>query len=174
MPTDPVHEPHDDTLPGLAVRSATDADTSVIQTLYGGGLLAGQIAANDTGADIDNLREAFFANPRTHFWVAQLHDDVVGMIGVSDEEQDTAEIRRLRVSPDRQATPIAALLLETAVEFCREQEYLKVRLDTRFEKSAALDLFDRIGFQHTRTKPADQKELLEFYLDLYRPAKDEE
>ena len=66
------------------------------------------------------------------------------------------------------------MLLETAVEFCREQEYLKVRLDTRFEKSAALDLFDRIGFQHTRTKPADQKELLEFYLDLYRPAKDEE
>ena len=41
----------------------------------------------------------------------------------------------------------------------------------RGDADAAVDLFDRIGFQHTRTRPAPGKELLEFYLDLYRQPK---
>ena len=43
-----------------------------------------------------------------------------------------------------------------------------MRLDTRFDTDEAVDLFDKVGFQHTRTKALQEKELLEFYLDLYR------
>lgn len=157
----------------LQVRSYEPRDQQAVSRLYTDGLLAGQIAPNDTGADIENIRDAYFANPTSHFWVAEIDGKVVGMIGVSREQQHTAEIRRLRVEKQWQQSPIAARLIETALAHCKRHGYLKVVLDTRFERDAAMDLFDRFGFQHTRTKAMHGKDLLEFYLDLYRqPRKD--
>lgn len=162
--TDPQHNE----TPGLTVRTFESGDQQAVLHLYDHGLLAGQIAPNDTGADIDNLREAYFDSERHHFWVADLNGRVVGMIGVASDEPHTAEVRRLRVLPEHQQTPIACKLLETAVNHCKHHGYLKVRLDTRFERDAAVDLFDSVGFQHTRTRSMRDKDLLEFYLDLYR------
>jgi len=96
------------------------------------------------------------------------------MIGVANEGEHIAEIRRLRVDKDWQHTPIAERLIETALAHCREHGYLKVVFDTRFERTAAVDYFDRFVFQHTRTKSVKDKELLEFYLDLYRQTEDEQ
>jgi len=159
-------------VPPITVRSYEEADHDEVARLYNDGLLAGQIAPNDSGADLDYIREAYFDNDRHHFWVAVQGDRRVGMIGVASDEDHTAEIRRLRVATDLQGTGIAAKPLETAIAHCKHHGYLKIRLDTRFEKDEAVDLFDKIGFQHTRTRPTPGKETLEFYLDLYR--KDEE
>lgn len=157
----------------LVVRSFIAEDQKDVMRLYDHGLLAGHIAPNDTGADIDNLFEAYFDEPRHHFWVAALNDAVIGMIGVGSDEDHTAEVRRLRVEPDHQTGPVAEKLLETALNHCKNNGYLKIRLDTRLEKTAAMDHFNRVGFQHTRTRTAPGKEVLEFYLDLYRSASDE-
>lgn len=158
---------------GLQVRTYQPQDQASVSHLYTAGLLAGQIAPNDTGADIENIREAYFDDPRHHFWVAEVEGQVLGMIGVASDESHTAEIRRLRVLPEYQDSNIAATLLEAAVAHCKHHGYLKVVLDTRFERIAAVDLFDKIGFQHTRTKSLHGKDLLEFYLDLYRAPKQE-
>ena len=157
-----------DTIDGLNVRPFQPDDQPAVARLYTQGLLAGQLAPNDTGADIENIDQAYFDSPRHQFWVAEVHGQVVGMIGVASDERDTAEIRRLRVDPAYQDTGIAHALLQTAVSHCRHHGYLKVVLDTRFEHDAAVDLFDQVGFQHNRTKEMHGKDLLEFYLDLYR------
>lgn len=157
----------------LAVRSFTAADQADVMRLYEHGLLAGHIAPNDTGADIDNIQEAYFDETRHHFWVAILSETVVGMIGVGSDEEHTAEVRRLRVEPSHQSSPVADHLLQTAINHCKSNGYLKIRLDTRLEKTEATDHFKRQGFQHTRTRTAPGKEVLEFYLDLYRDASDE-
>lgn len=159
---------------GLTVRSYEEADHDPVGALYSEGLLAGQIAPNDSGADLDYIREAYFEDERHHFWVAELAGKCVAMIGVASDEDHTAEIRRLRVAKELQGSGIAARLLETAIAHCKHHGYLKIRLDTRFEKEEAVDLFDRVGFQHTRTRPAPGKETLEFYLDLYRKEDDED
>ena len=157
----------------LIVRTYEDQDQQAVDRLYTDGLLAGQIAPNDTGADIENIRDAYLTEARNHFWVALMDDQVVGMIGVDHDQQHTAEIRRLRVDKPWQDTPIAERLMETALTHCKRHGYLKVVLDTRFDPNSVLDLFDRFGFQHTRTKNLYGKELLEFYLDLYRQPKKE-
>ncbi|MEM1107082.1 MAG: GNAT family N-acetyltransferase [Planctomycetota bacterium] len=157
----------------LEVRTFVDGDQVEVLRLYDEGLLAGQIAPNDTGADLDHVAEAYFDEPRHHFWVAELASGLVGMIGVGSDEEHTAEIRRLRVAPQHQAGPVAESLLETALNHCKNNGYLKIRLDTRYEKTTALDHFDRVGFQHTRTRTAPGKEVLEFYLDLYRQHEDQ-
>ena len=157
----------------LAVRTFESRDQKAVSHLYDQGLLAGQIAPNDSGADIDNMREAYFDDERHHFWVAELDGKVIAMIGVASDEPHTAEIRRLRVDPAHQQSPVASTLLETAIAHCKHHGYLRVRLDTRFERDAAVGLFDHVGFQHTRTKSMHGKDLLEFYLDLYRQDKPE-
>lgn len=166
-------QPDNEQAASVTVRSYAESDHDQVTQLYNDGLLAGQIAPNDSGADLDYIREAYFDDDRHHFWVAESNGRCVGMIGVASDEDHTAEIRRLRVAKDLQQTPTAARLLETAINHCKHHGYLKIRLDTRFEKDEAVDLFDRVGFQHTRTRPTPGKETLEFYLDLYRKEDDE-
>ena len=163
-----------DALDQIMVRSFDPKDQEAVSRLYHEGLLVGQIAPNDTGADVENIREAYFNDESSHFWVAELEGDVLGMIGVARDEGHTAEIRRLRVAPEQQKnTAIASLLIEQALQHCKHHEYLKVVFDTGFEKDAAMDLFDRFGFQHTRTRNYHGKDQFEFYLDLYRSPKSE-
>ena len=158
----------------VQIRTYQPADQSAVSRLYTEGLLSGQIPNNDTGADIENIRDAYLDTDRAHFWVAEHAGRVVGMVGVAEDEPNVAEIRRLRVEPDLQNTDIGRELMEAALSFCRHHGYLKVRLDTRMEKGTAAALFDRFAFQHHRTKDVPGKEVLEFYLDLYREPKQEE
>jgi N-acetylglutamate synthase-like GNAT family acetyltransferase len=158
----------------VTVRTYADEDQEVVSRLYTEGLLLGQLASNDTGADIENIRDAYFSDEANHFWVAQNDTKTIGMIGVARDEGLAAEIRRLRVDKAWQDTDVASRLLETALAHCKHHGYLKVRFDTRFERDTAVDMFDRFGFHHTRTKTHEDKELLEFYLDLYRQDQDGE
>ena len=157
------------------VRSFQLSDQPAVNELYTTGLLIGEIAANDTGADIEDIKAAYLANRRTHFWVAEVNGQVLGMIAVGQDDNHTAEIRRLRVARDHQHNQtIAARLIETALQHCRYHGYIKVILDTRYERSATMDVFTRFGFQHTRTKTYQGRDALEFYLDIYRPRKNTE
>lgn len=165
------HGQHKEVPTGVSVRTYRDADQTQVSRLYTDGLLAGQLAPNDTGADIENIQEAYFDSPGNHFWVADLNGEILGMIGVARDEASVAEIRRLRVRKEWQQSAIGARLVETALAHCKHHGYLKVVLDTRFERGAVQDLFEKFGFHHTRTKSLHGKELLEFYLDLYRPLK---
>lgn len=171
VPPTPEHSPRDEQDPqleGLVIRRYEPRDQAEVARLYTDGLLTGQIAPNDTAADIENIEAAYFDDPASYFWVAELEGKVLGMIGVANEDQHVAEIRRLRVEPEWQKSSLAWRLIETAISHCRKHDYLKIVLDTRFERHAALNVFERFGFQHTRTRNTPDKELLEFYLDLYR------
>ena len=158
----------------LTVRRYRPEDRSAVESLYQDGLLAGQIDPNDTGADIENIEEAYLSDAYNGFWVAEVDAVVRGMVGVAQDDAHKAQIRRLRVEKAWQNTAIAARLIETALSHCKRHGYLKVVLDTRFEHEQAVDLFDRFGFQHNRTKNIGGKDLIEFYLDLYRRSRPDE
>jgi len=157
----------------IHVRSYEPSDQSAVDRLYEAGRLAGQEQPNDTAADIDNIADAYLAYERAHFWVAEVDGKVVGMVGVAEDEPDLAEVRRLRVDPDYRNRGIAHKLMETALSFCNHHGYLKVVLDTAFHEGPALEVFDKFAFQHNRTRTVGGKELVEFYLDLYREPRQE-
>ena len=58
--------------------------------------------------------------------------------------------------------------MEKALNFCRDRGYLRVRLNTRADLERAIAMFDRFGFQHTRTRTIRNGTRLDFMLDLYR------
>ena len=93
---------------------------------------------------------------------------VVGMIGVQKTGDSAAEIRRLRVLETSRRRGVGTLLMEKALGFCQRHGYLKIILDVRIERSPAIGLFGKFGFQLARTRDIDGQKLLDFYLDLYR------
>src|SRR5688572_9533490 len=157
------------------VRSFRPEDLPDCQRLFVEGLIGGKIAENDTGLDIDDIPSAYMSSPNNHFWVAEnMKCQVVGMIGVQQHQMGVGEIRRLRVRQDHRRRGIGFALMEAAVRFCKERQLLKLTLDTYLEREAAIRLFEKLHFKHSRTRTVGEKELLYFYLDLYssdRPRK---
>ncbi len=152
----------------IQIRSFTPADAHACHTLYLEGLIGGQIADNDTGMDIDDIQSAYMTKPGSHFWVAQTPDgQIVGMVGVQHHEEGEGEIRRLRVRLDHRRRGIGTMLVETALGFCQDHQYLKVKLDTFMEREPALKLFEKFRFKLSSDRSLGAKNLLYFYLDLY-------
>ena len=132
----------------LIVRTYQDSDQKAVERLYTTGLLQGQIAANDTGADIENIHEAYLSDPSSHFWVVEGEGQegvIMGMIGVAREGEHTAEIRRLRVDKAYPQELIGGMLFETALSHCKRVGYLKVVLDTRFRQNHRARPDDHFG-----------------------------
>jgi ribosomal protein S18 acetylase RimI-like enzyme len=159
------------------IRSFKLEDLAHCQKLFVEGLIGGKIAENDTGLDIDDIPSAYMSSPNSHFWIAQnMKGEVVGMIGVQQHQMGVGEIRRLRVRQDHRRRGIGFALMEAAVRFCKDRQFLKITLDTYLEREPAIRLFEKLHFKHSRTRTVGEKELLYFYLDLYsseRPRKRE-
>ncbi len=165
----PLHM-HEQPIPavgGLVIRSYQVADQPAVERLYADGLLVGQPADNDTGIDIEYVKDAYFDQRGNHFWVAQVSGHIVGMIGVV-RDGHAALIRRLRVDRAWQHTETPIRLIEAALAHCQAQGFLKVLFDTHFHSNLIRPVFERCGFQHNRTLDIRGHETLEFYLDLYR------
>ena len=167
--SDPMPDEAHPILP-ITIRSAQPEDYPACRTLYSEGLIGNsKIPENDTGLDIDDIGAAYMSSPDNHFWVAlNQAGEVVGMIGVQQCEHGVGEIRRLRVRQDSRRRGVGSALMETAVKFCRERQFLKITLDTFMEREPAVKLFEKFFFNLSRTRKVGEKELLYFYLDLYQ------
>ena len=153
----------------VKVRLARDEDHALVRQLFEAGLLEGQVRESDTGADMENLQDAYFADDgESAFWVAQYEGQIIGMVGVQKTADNAAEIRRLRVGENFRRLGVGTLLMEQALSFCQRHGYLKIILDVRIERGPAIALFGKFGFQLARTRDIDGQKLLDFYLDLYR------
>src|SRR5580704_3937041 len=131
------------------VRSFRPADMAACRQLYVDGLLGGKLAENDSGLDIDDIDQAYMRTDGNHFWVAETlaaAGEVVGMIGVQHFDDGTAEVRRLRVRSDMRRRGIGSKLVEAAVKFCHDRGYLKITLDTFWEREPAINLFQKFHF----------------------------
>ncbi len=150
------------------IRHATSEDIPVLRELFEAGVYEGQVHINDTGADIEQLDEAYFSRDAEGcFWVAVRRDEIAGMIGVQRLDDSVAEMRRLRVRPQFRRQGIASALMEHAIRFCRDHDYLKVVLDVRVERQPAIQLFEKFGFYLSRIREQDGRRTLDFFVDLY-------
>src|SRR4051794_16426174 len=108
-----------------SIRSFTPEDAAACKALFVE--VGGSIAANDTCYDMEDICAAYMRHPGNHFWVAQTPDgDIVGMIGIQQHDEGVGEIRRLRVANPYRRRGIGSALVETALRFCQERQYLKV------------------------------------------------
>ncbi|MHC4415930.1 MAG: GNAT family N-acetyltransferase [Planctomycetota bacterium] len=153
----------------MTLRLARDEDHMTVRALFRAGLIEGYVSGSDTGADIENLHEAYFSDEgQSALWVADYEDQIIGMIGVQRTGDNAAEIRRLRVRQDFRRHGVGTRLMEQALGFCQRHGYLKVILDVRIERGPAIALFEKFGFQLARSREIEGRKMLDFYVDLYR------
>ena len=122
----------------MDIRNANENDIAVLRELFEKSRLEGNVAENDTGADLDYLMSGYFECKDSGFWVAQYEDTIVGMIGVQRVNDNAAEIRRLRVRDEFRRRGIGTMLMQHAISFCREKQFLKVVLDVRIVKPSRI------------------------------------
>ncbi len=156
------------TEPEVQIRSFRAEDLDGCRKLYVDGLLGGKLAENDSALDIDDIDRAYMHQPGNHFWVACTDGgELIGMIGVQHYDSAVGEIRRLRVREEYRRRGIGTRLVETALKWCQDHNYLKVTLDTFMEREPAVKLFEKFNFKHSKSRNVNGKDLLYFYLDIY-------
>jgi ribosomal protein S18 acetylase RimI-like enzyme len=154
--------------PPWNIREFHSADLPVCRKLYVEGLLGGKLAENDTALDIDDIESVYMNTPGNHFWVAENREgQIVGMIGVQHHEREVGQVRRLRVAQDYRRRGIGKALMETAITFCKDNEYIKIAFDTFAERTIVVEMFQKLSFRHGGTRHHLGKDLMYFYLDLY-------
>ena len=162
----------DSTSRDFVIRIASVNDVPVLRELFERSRIEGQLRENDTGSDLDHLDAGYFECKDSCFWVAETEACVAGMIGVQRVSNNTAEIRRLRVRDGFRRRGIGTHLMQEAISFCKDKQFLKVILDVRIERGPALAMFDTFGFSQGREREAEGRKLRDFYLDLYSDTTD--
>ena len=168
----------------VEIRQATEDDASAILALHQESIDDQDLSHEqkaiglDIPADLEHFASTYIGSIHNRFWVAVAtkqetatsapRERIIGMVGVVATKTDVAEMHRLRVTPSFRRQGIAARLLQAALAHCRNQGFLKVLLDARLEQTAAVQLFEREGFQFSRNRETAGVRIREFYLDLYR------
>ena len=102
-------------------------------------------------------------------WIAETSGSIVGSIAIVRVDDITAQLRWFLVESKYQGMGIGSRLIETALDFCRENNYGHVFLWTFKGLDAARRLYDRTGFELTEEKPNNEwssNEIIEQKMDL--------
>ena len=86
---------------------------------------------------------------RDGIWLATLNGTVEGSIVIDGlhAEIEGAHLRWFIISDTLRGTGMGSKLINTAIEYCRQQEYTSVYLHTFEGLDAAKHLYEKIGFQ---------------------------
>lgn len=79
-------------------------------------------------------------------WVAEERGVVKGCIAIAHESERVARLRWFLVDPSMRGRGLGRVLIESAVQFCRERGFESVFLWTTVELGAAHHLYERMGF----------------------------
>lgn len=150
------------------VRPYRPQDHADVTWLYLHGIMWVQIDHGDTGADLDYIDDAYFADSHDCLWIAEVSYGVVGMVAVARDDDGIAEVRRLRVHPRWQRTTLPMTLLHTAVDHCRSRDYVKIIVAPDIDPEQIVAELDGRGLWCSRRRIIRTREFVEFYVDLYQ------
>lgn len=101
-------------------------------------------------ASTDALSDLFRENGSAYF-VALRDEEVVGGGGIFPTEglpQGTCELVKMYLKKDARGTGLGKKLIETSLEWAKEQGYNNVYLETMPELKPALKVYEKFGFNY--------------------------
>ncbi len=102
--------------------------------------------------DMANIERHYQSNSKRNFWVAVNQDQsIVGIVGVQEtSRKGVAELRRMSSRSDYRGKGVAQALLSTLEQFCREQGYNRLYLETMSLNRAAIKFYTKSGFKRVQ------------------------
>ncbi|WP_230515189.1 GNAT family N-acetyltransferase [Teredinibacter turnerae] len=89
---------------------------------------------------------ALRTNPKERIWIAESNNQIVGVICICDAGNNIAQLRWYIVHPNFQGTGLGKQLLTSAIKFCSQHNYLRIRLWTAKGLDSAKTMYLRNGF----------------------------
>ena len=124
-----------------------------------------QVSKNYPVDDLGSIRD-HYGSLGEAFFVAADGDEVVGTVAVKRDDERTALLRRIFVSPACRKQRIGTRLIERAIAFCSEVGYQEIVFKATSEMKAAGILCVENGFQEKARVPLGPTFLIKYALFL--------
>ena len=91
-----------------------------------------------------------FRTPGSYYYVATLHEKIVGGCGIFPTENlpgGTCELVKLYVAKEARGTGLGKQLMEKSMSWAKENGYTHVYLESMPELKKAVSIYEKVGFQ---------------------------
>lgn len=99
-------------------------------------------------SDLETIGETYGGKRETFFVIIE-NGDLVGTVGIKEESDTEALLRRLFVDLKHRGRGYGSKLLEKAIEFCRQHGYKRIYFRCTDRMSQAMRLCMKSGFKET-------------------------
>ncbi len=139
--------------PTIQIRPIEQKDNIDIAKVIRGALE--EFGANKPGTvyfdpTTDALFELFNNTPGSYYYIATIDNNVVGGGGIFPTEnlpEGTCELVKLYLHKDARGTGLGKQLLNTAMQWAKENGYTQVYLESMPELSKAVTIYENVGFK---------------------------
>ncbi|KAM6981425.1 N-acetyltransferase 8-like 2 [Aplochiton taeniatus] len=109
--------------------------------------------------DMQDIEGSYLSRPNDCFWVAETEvngrAEVMGMVAVmakqSQNGETYGELFRMILSSSCRRMGLGSRMTQTVLDFCRERGFTKVALETSSTQTAAVALYEKMGFAHVHS-----------------------
>ena len=139
--------------PTIQIRPIEQKDNLDIAKVIRGALE--EFGANKPGTvyfdpTTDALFELFNNTPGSYYYIATIDNNVVGGAGIFPTEnlpEGTCELVKLYLHKDARGKGLGKQLLNTAMQWAKENGYTQVYLESMPELSKAVTIYENVGFK---------------------------
>jgi GNAT superfamily N-acetyltransferase len=146
----------------MQIRSFQPTDSSSIKSLISSIMnkeYPGDEKAYEYG-DLDDIAGAYGAL-KEKFLVVEEDGEIIGTVGIKQDGDTTALLRRLFVHPSHRGRDIGLMLVDTALDFCKMNGYKLVVFRATSSMSSAIKLLTKKRhFQESQRLPFNDIEVI--------------
>ncbi len=117
---------------------------------------------NSDLADISNS----YGGKRDGFFVVESEGNILATIGIKEDSEDTALVRRLFVDPSCRRKGYGALLLDKGIRLCRKNDFKHIAFRTTGRMVQAINLLKKMNFKEVEKIDMGGFQIYKFVLDL--------
>ncbi|WP_408009809.1 GNAT family N-acetyltransferase [Pseudalkalibacillus sp. A8] len=152
-----VHQSQHSDKPNVVIRPFKPGDIGYVAYLHG--------RFYEKTYDFGKMFECYVMKGLTEFrlqneggelWIAEVEGEIVGSIAITKYSDTVAQLRWFMLDRNYHGMGIGKKLMETAIDFCRNQNYDYVFLWTVSVLDAARSLYQKFGFKFTEETQNDE------------------
>ncbi|PLX24171.1 MAG: GNAT family N-acetyltransferase [Marinilabiliales bacterium] len=134
-------------MPKVTIRQYQSSDKDFVWQLHLKGLHQMNSFIDDPNLDKDlQSIEEVYINNKGEFFIATIHNQIVGIGALKKIDNEHAEIKRMRVDQEFQGQKIGSQILDSLIQKAQELSYKKLILDTSIKMHVAQNLYQSRGF----------------------------
>jgi len=107
-----------------------------------------------------------YSGKKDNFFVLEDNGKIIGTVGIKQDAEDTALLRRLFVVAGQRKKGYGKLLVDKALVFCKDKDYGRIVFRTTNRMTQAIELCMKRGFKKAEEIDLEGFQIYKFVLEL--------